>query len=265
MNPALPNINNKVNDTRKGGVKLGVNVDHIATLRQARQTEYPAPVVGALLCEYAGCHSIVAHLREDRRHIQDRDIFLIKEAIKIPFNLEMSINREIVEVALKLKPHQATLVPERRQELTTEGGIDLIKNYDRVNRAVKKLQAEAIRVSLFIDPLKVQIEKAKQMSADLIELNTGKYSEAKSSKERIRELGKIKDASRFAKKLGFFVAAGHGLDYENVKEIAKIKEIEELNIGHSIICRSVFVGLVAAVEEMLGLIIRHKPQATSCR
>jgi pyridoxine 5-phosphate synthase len=235
-------------------MKLGVNIDHIATLRQARGTLYPDPVVGALLCEYAGCHSIVAHLREDRRHIKERDVLLIKEAIKVPFNLEMSINRDIVDFALRLKPKQATLVPEKRQELTTEGGIDLIKNYKRVEAAVKKLQEKAIAVSLFIDPLKSQIEKAKQIGADLIEINTGKYSETRTQKLRQKELKKIKEAAQLAKKMDFFVAAGHGIDYENVKEIVKIKEIEELNIGHSIICRAVFVGLVSAVEEMLSKI-----------
>jgi pyridoxine 5-phosphate synthase len=234
-------------------MRLGVNVDHVATLREARGTVYPDPVVGALLCEYAGCNSIVAHLREDRRHIKERDIFLIKEAIKIPFNLEMSINKNIVDFALRLKPHQATFVPERRKELTTEGGIDLVKNHKEVDRATKKLQGNGIAVSLFIDPLKAQIEKARRIGAENIEINTGKYSEAKSAKTQKVELDKIKEAAKYAKKLGFFVAAGHGLDYENVKEIAKIKEIEELNIGHSIICRSVFIGLISAVEEMLSL------------
>ena len=235
-------------------MKLGVNIDHVATLRQARGTLYPDPVVGALLCEYAGCSSIVAHLREDRRHIKERDVLLIKEAIKIPFNLEMSIDKDIVDFALRLKPKQATLVPEKRKELTTEGGIDLIKNYKRVEAAVKKLQEKAIAVSLFIDPLKSQIEKAKQIGADLIEINTGRYSETQTQKLREKELKKIKEAAQLAKKMGFFVAAGHGIDYENANAIVRIKEIEELNIGHSIICRSVFVGIVAAVEEMLILV-----------
>jgi pyridoxine 5-phosphate synthase len=238
-------------------IKLGVNIDHIATLRQARGTVYPDPVVGALLCEYAGCNSIVAHLREDRRHIKERDILLIKEAVKIPFNLEMSINKDIVDFALNTRPAQATLVPEKRQELTTEGGIDLIKNYKKVEQAIKKLQEKSITVSLFIDPSKMQIEKAKKIGAEHIEFNTGKYSDAKSSTLAIKELKKLKDAAVFAKKMGFFVAAGHGLDYENIKGIVKIKEIEELNIGHSIICRSVFVGMIAAVEEMLALATSH--------
>jgi pyridoxine 5-phosphate synthase len=238
-------------------MKLGVNIDHIATLRQARGTAYPEPAVGALLCEYAGASSIVAHLREDRRHIKERDVCLIKEAIKIPFNLEMSIARDIVEFALRLEPKQATLVPERRQELTTEGGIDLLRHYTKVEKAVKQLQGKGITVSLFVDPAKKQLERAKRTGADLIEINTGKFSQAKTTQGIKKELKKIKDAASFAKKLGFFVAAGHGIDYENVKEIVKIKEIEELNIGHSIICRAVFVGIVAATEEMVNLTSSH--------
>jgi pyridoxine 5-phosphate synthase len=237
-------------------MKLGVNIDHIATLRKARGTAYPDPVVGALLAEYAGCSSIVEHLREDRRHIKERDILFIKKAIKVPFNMEMSVNKDIVDFALSIKPEQSTLVPERRRELTTEGGIDLTNrnNYKKVEKAVGNLKQGGVVVSLFIDPDKSQIAKAKKIGADLIEFNTGRYSEAKSAAEIKRELLKIKQAARLAKTLGFFVAAGHGLDYENVREIVKIKEIEELNIGHSIICRSVFLGLVAAVEEMLKLI-----------
>lgn len=237
-------------------MKLGINIDHIATLREARKTAYPEPALGALLAEHAGCNSIVAHLREDRRHIKERDIIFIKKAIKIPFNMEMSINKDIVNFALKNKPKQSTLVPERRRELTTEGGIDLIdnNNYKRVENAIKKLQQGGIAVSLFIDPQKKQIERAKRIGADLIEFNTGKYSESKSSGQLKKELLKIKQAAKFARNVGFFVAAGHGLDYENVKEIVKIKEIEELNIGHSIICRSVFVGMVEAVREMIRIL-----------
>ena len=234
-------------------MKLGVNVDHVATLRQARGTKYPDPVVAAMLAEYAGCNSIVVHLREDRRHIQERDVALIKEAIKIPLNLEMSTNKGIVDYAAKLKPQQATLVPEKRQELTTEGGLDLIKNYKKVERVVKALKEKGIKVSLFIDPSKAKVEKAKKIGADIVEINTGGYSEVKNSSAQDKELKKIKEVAKCAKGEGFFVAAGHGLDYENVKKIAAIKEIEELNIGHSIICRSVFVGIIAAVEEMLSL------------
>lgn len=235
-------------------MKLGVNVDHIATLREARKISYPDPVQGALLCEKAGCDLIVAHLREDRRHIKERDISLIKKKIKIPFNLEMSINKEVVDFALKLKPYQATLVPERRLELTTEGGIDLIKNYRKIKEVVEKLQSKNIIVSLFIDPIETQIEKARQLKVEHIEINTGRYSETKSKKEKEKELNKIIKATDFAKQLGLYVAAGHGLNYENVKDIAHVKDIQELNIGHSIISRAVFVGLIEAVREMISLL-----------
>ncbi len=232
-------------------MKLGVNIDHIATLREARGTPYPDPTVAALLCEHAGCDSIVAHLREDRRHIKERDIFLISEAIKIPLNLEMSINQDIVDYAIYIKPYSSTLVPEKRKELTTEGGLDLIKNYNRIEKVVKKLQDKGIRVSIFIDPSKRQIEKAKKIGAENIELHTGRYADAKTEQQRQKELKKIKEAAKFAQNLEFFVAAGHGLEYENTKEIVKIKEIEELNIGHSIISRAAFVGIVTAVQQML--------------
>lgn len=235
-------------------MKLGINVDHVATLREVRATPYPDPVVAALLAEYAGCDSIVVHVREDRRHIKEEDAVIIKKTVRIPLNLEMSTNRNIVAFAQELAPYQATLVPERRRELTTEGGLDLIKNYKKVKIAIEKLKKAKIKVSVFIDPLEAQIKRAKDLGADLIELNTGRFSESKSQASSKKEIEKIKQAARFAEREGFFVAAGHGLDYENVKEIVKIKEIKELNIGHSIICRSVFIGMVAAVEEMLTLI-----------
>lgn len=238
-----------------GRVKLGVNVDHVATLRQARgNTAYPDPVVAALLAEYAGCDSIVAHLREDRRHIRERDIVFIRDAVKIPLNLEMSVSREIVDFACQIIPKQATLVPEKRQELTTEGGIDLAKNTKKVAGAINRLKKSGIKVSLFIDPVKKQIKTAQNLGADLIEFNTGAFSEAKSKAALNREIGKIVRAAKFADSRGFFVAAGHGLNYDNLKEILKISEIGELNIGHSIICRSVFTGVTQAVEEMLSLI-----------
>ncbi|MCK4917019.1 MAG: pyridoxine 5'-phosphate synthase [Candidatus Omnitrophica bacterium] len=235
-------------------MKLGVNVDHVSTLREARGTLYPDPVEGALLAESAGCDSIVAHLREDRRHIKERDIIGIKEAIKIPLNLEMSVNKNIVSFAQEICPYQSTFVPERRQELTTEGGIDLVKNYKKVYDVIKKLKKSGIRVSLFIDPLIVQIKAAKDLGADIIEINTGRFSETKTVRSSEVEIRKITKAAIFSKKQGFFVSAGHGLDYENVKEISKIEEIEELNIGHSIMSRSVFVGIVSAVREMFFLI-----------
>lgn len=242
-------------------MKLGVNVDHVATLREARgTTRYPDPVLAALLVEYAGCDSVVVHLREDRRHIKERDVILIKEAVKIPLNLEMSVSKDIAGWALRIKPYQATLVPEKRKELTTEGGLNLLEknNYKKVKRVIKQLKEAGIKVSLFIDPDKRQIEAAKQTQAEHIEIHTGGFAEAKSLILRKKELKKIKEAAQQAKEMGFFVAAGHGLDYENVKEIAKIKYVEELNIGHSIICRSVFMGMVPAVEEMIELIKDEK-------
>ena len=174
-------------------MKLGVNVDHVATLRQARGRTYPDPVIAALLAEYAGCNSVVVHLREDRRHIKERDVILVKKAVKIPLNLEMSTNKDIVAFARRLAPQQATLVPERRQELTTEGGIDLIKNYKKVSLSVEKLKQAGVRVSLFIDPIKKQIKAAKDLGVDIIEINTGKFSEAKSSASSANEIKKIKE------------------------------------------------------------------------
>lgn len=235
-------------------MKLGVNVDHIATLRQARGTLYPDPAVGALLAEHAGCDSIVAHLREDRRHINERDIYLIKKALNIPLNLEMSVNRDIVAFAEKIKPYQATLVPEKRRELTTEGGLDLIKNHKKISLAVRKLKKAGIKVSLFIDPVRSQIKAAKDMGVGIIEINTGRFCEAKNKSDSRSQVKKVKEAAVFAGKNDFFVAAGHGLDYANISPIAEIKEIQEFNIGHSIICRAAFTGLVLAVEEMIKLI-----------
>ncbi len=235
-------------------MKLGVNVDHVATLRQARGTFYPSPVVAAKLAERAGCDSIVVHVREDRRHVKEKDAFIIKEIIRIPLNLEMSVNKNIVDFACKLAPHQATLVPEKRRELTTEGGLDLTKNHKKTEAAVKRLKSKAIRVSLFIDPLKKQIQLAQKLDADIIEINTGKFSESRTPAMLKKELRKIKEAAESAQKRNFFVAAGHGLGYENVKAIAGIKAIEELNIGHSIISYSVFIGIISAVEEMQKLI-----------
>jgi len=234
-------------------MKLGVNVDHTATLRQARGTLYPDPVVIAMLAEYAGCHSIVMHLREDRRHVKERDVLLAKETLKVPLNLEMSVNKNIVDFAVNLKPEQVTLVPEKRQELTTEGGLNLVRDYKKIDQAIARLKAAGIIISLFIDPLKRIVNLSKKMSVDIIEINTGSYSEAKTTVSLGREIKKIKETAGFAKQKGFFVAAGHGIDYENVKGIIGIKDIEELNIGHSIICRALGVGMVSAVEEMIAL------------
>ncbi len=235
-------------------MRLGVNIDHVATLRQARRTVEPEPVYAALLAQEALADGITVHLREDRRHIQDSDVYQIKSVIKIPLNLEMSLNEEIVNIALDVKPHQATIVPENRQEITTEGGLDVVSNAERVRNVVKRLKDRGIVVSLFIDPLEWQVDEAKRVGADAIEFHTGNYANAKSQKEREIELGKLSDACRYAKSLGLHVHAGHGLTYENVKPVAAIDEIEELNIGHSIISKSVFVGLKEAVRLMRQLI-----------
>lgn len=233
--------------------KLGVNVDHIATLRQARRGKFPDPVFAAGICERAGCDSIVAHLREDRRHINDSDVKRFKKEVKTRFNLEMSIAPAIVEIACRVKPHQATLVPERRQELTTEGGLDIAANKSRIKKAVRRLSGAGIEVSLFIDPDIRQIRAAPLVGAKIIELHTGRYADSKGARQK-RELEKIVKAADFAESLGLTVNAGHGLDYDNVKPIAEIGGVYELNIGYSIICRSVFAGLDGAVRQMLELI-----------
>jgi len=234
--------------------KLGVNIDHVATLRQARRGEFPDPVEAALACERAGADSIVAHLREDRRHIQDKDLLRLKRSIKARLNLEMSIAEDIVRFALKLKPEQATLVPEKRQELTTEGGLDLLFNFRKVEKAVKRLAAAGVEVSIFIDPDLNQIAAALDCGARIIEIHTGCYAAAKTADNLKKAFGEVKAASIFAAKLSLQVNAGHGLDYSNAARIAKIKDINELNIGYSIISRSLFVGLEKAVREMRGLI-----------
>ena len=233
--------------------KLGVNIDHVATLRQARRGSLPCPVEAAITCEKVGAHSIVAHLREDRRHINDADVRRLRKAVHTRFNLEMSINKDIVAIAAQLKPDQATLVPEKRQEVTTEGGLDVIKYSKKIQKVIQTLEKKDILVSLFIDPEKKQIERTKRIGAKSIELHTGCYANAKTPKQRKKELDKIKKATVLGNKLGLIVNAGHGLDYKNTKAIAKISGIEELNIGHSIIAKSVFVGLKVAVKQMIKL------------
>ena len=234
--------------------KLGVNIDHVATVRQARGESHPNPVDAAKLCEQAGAHSIVAHLREDRRHINDKDVWLLRKVIKTRFNLEMSINEDVVKIACRLKPNQATLVPEKRKELTTEGGLDVIRNFHRLKQVIKRLNQKNIAVSLFIDPEEKQILKSKELDAHSVELHTGRYANAKTKLSQQREFKKIKRAAQFGKKIGIVVNAGHGLNYKNIKPIAKIKEIHELNIGHSIISYSIFAGLKKAVKDMLRLV-----------
>jgi len=235
-------------------MELGVNIDHVATIREARKTNEPEPVYAALLVQEALADGITIHLREDRRHIHDRDVYQIKEIIKIKLNLEMSLNNEIVDIATDVEPNQATLVPEKRQEITTEGGLDVISEFERVVNVTERLKSKNIFVSLFIDPIEEQIKKAKQSGANAIELHTGAYANAKTEQERMLELNRLQDAARYAKSLGLFVHAGHGLTYENVKSVAAIGEITELNIGHSIIAKSVFIGIKEAVRLMRQLI-----------
>jgi pyridoxine 5-phosphate synthase len=235
------------------GQRLGVNVDHVATLRQARRTTYPDPVTAAALAELAGAQQITIHLREDRRHIQDRDLRILRETCQTLLNLEMAATAEMVKIAYEYKPDVVTLVPERREELTTEGGLDVASQREQVAKIIKNLKDGEITVSLFIDPDLDQIRAAHTVDADRIELHTGRYCEARNERERGRELSRIVDAAKAAAKLGMSVAAGHGLNYDNVQPVARIKEIDELNIGHAIVGRAVLVGFERAVREMLEL------------
>ncbi len=233
---------------------LGVNIDHVATLRQARGGNLADPLAAALLSEKAGAQSIVAHLREDRRHIQDRDIQLLKKNIKTRLNLEMSVNSEIIKIACRIKPYQATLVPERRKELTTEGGLNVVSGQKQIAAAISKLNKSQVAVSLFIDPDFKQISSAQKIGAKIIELHTGAYAEAKNLKLRKKLLQQVADAAFYAQKLGLTVNAGHGLDYNNARALALIPGLNELNIGYAIICRALYVGLFQAVREMGELI-----------
>lgn len=235
-------------------IKLGVNIDHVATIREARKTYMPDPVEAAKLCEKCGCDSIVCHLREDRRHINDADVKALRRAVKTKLNLEMSIAEDVVDYACKIKPDQATLVPERRQEVTTEGGLDVKNNLKSVSAVVWRLKAHGIDVSLFINPSIDQMNASYKSGASIIELHTGEYANAKSKAARKKELAVLKKATEYALSLGLEVNAGHGLHYENVKDVARIKGMNELNIGHSIISRAVFVGIGQAVKEMLRLV-----------
>jgi len=234
--------------------KLGVNIDHVASIRELRRGIEPEPAFAALICEAAGADSIVVHLREDRRHIKEKDLHVLRKVIRTRLNLEMSIASEIVDIACKVRPDQATLVPERRQELTTEGGLDVASNLLKIKEICSRLKKQGIAVSLFIDPNKRQIDASKKAGVKIIELHTGRYSDAKDKKEENKYFKELEEAARYAMNKGLTVNAGHGLNYENVTRIAKIKRIEELNIGYSIICRAVFTGLHRAVREMKQLI-----------
>lgn len=233
-------------------VELGVNIDHVATLRQARRTYEPDPIWAAVESELAGADGITVHLREDRRHINDRDVTLLRQSVQCKLNLEMSLVPEIVEIALRTLPDQATLVPERRQEVTTEGGLDLLANADRVTNAVKKLKDQKVFVSAFIDPDEKQITAAQQMGFDAVELHTGEYANA-DGQAQVDQLHRLQKAGEWVRSRGMRLHAGHGLNYRNVAPIARIEEMRELNIGHAIIARSVFVGLREAVREMKRL------------
>ncbi|MBU8896993.1 pyridoxine 5'-phosphate synthase [Corallococcus sp. H22C18031201] len=235
------------------GQRLGVNVDHVATLRQARRTPYPDPVTAAALAELAGARQITIHLREDRRHIQDRDLRILRDTVQTLLNLEMAATAEMVKIAYEYKPDVVTLVPERREELTTEGGLEVAGQREQIAKIIKNLKDGEISVSLFIDPDLDQVRAAHKVNADRIELHTGRYCEARNERERARELARIVDAAKAAAKLGMGVAAGHGLNYDNVQPIARIQEIDELNIGHGIVARAVLVGFERAVREMLEL------------
>ncbi|MBN1898158.1 MAG: pyridoxine 5'-phosphate synthase [Spirochaetes bacterium] len=239
-------------------IHLGVNIDHIATIRNARGTREPEVTVAAGLAEMGGADSIVAHLREDRRHINDRDVRSLRESITTLFNLEMSTDKEIVEIALKIKPDIATLVPEKREELTTEGGLDLIKNFKKIKPIVEQMEGKGIRTSLFIDPDEKQIDKVKQIGSGMIEIHTGEYANLYPARPYTKKLEKIKKASEMAHGMDIKVAAGHGLNYQNVSLISSIPQIVELNIGHSIIARAAFVGLKQAVFEMKQIMLQSR-------
>jgi len=230
--------------------RLGVNIDHVATLRQARGGREPDPVWAAVLAELGGADGITVHLREDRRHIQDRDVHLLRQTTQVRLNLELAVEPEMVGLALELKPDQVTFVPERRQELTTEGGLDVVTHRIRVAEAMARCRDQRIEVALFIDPDPKQVEAAATLGADAVELHTGRYAEATDGAGRIRELNALESAGTATLAGGMELHAGHGLNYQNVAAIARLKHMKELNIGHSIVSRAVFVGLSQAVREM---------------
>jgi pyridoxine 5-phosphate synthase len=238
-------------------IHLGVNIDHVATLRQVRGTRYPDPLFAALLAEQSGADSITLHLREDRRHIQDRDVHIMRDALQTRMNLEMACTDAMVALAESVKPQDVCLVPEKRAELTTEGGLDVVGNFAAIQSATRRLTAAGIRVSIFIDPEPKQLDAAARLPAPVVELHTGAYADAHDDQQG-RELTRLQQAARHAASLGLIVNAGHGLHYHNVQAIAAIPEIIELNIGHAIIGRAVFDGLGSAVSEMKRLMIEAR-------
>ncbi len=238
-------------------IHLGVNIDHVATLRQARGTSYPRPVEAALMAEKAGADSITVHLREDRRHIQDSDLAEIGAVMQTHMNLEMAVTDEMLDIAEELGPTDVCMVPESREELTTEGGLDVAGQLDRVRVACSRMQQAGIRASLFIDPEREQLDAALAAGAPVVELHTGRYADTEGSEQQA-ELARIVDAARYGHELGLVINAGHGLHYENVKPIAAIEQVVELNIGHSIVARAVFDGLAAAVSDMKRLMVEAR-------
>ncbi len=241
-------------------MRLYVNIDHVATVRQARRTDEPDPVRGAVLAELGGAHGITVHLRDDRRHIQDRDVRLLMETVRTGVNLELAAGSEILDLACELRPIQSTLVPEKREEVTTEGGLDLgsVENREALASALDRLKMEGVRTSLFVDPDPEALEISVALGADAVELHTGEYANAR-GEDRGRELERLAAIAKTGRDMGLAVHAGHGLTYENVIPVAAIPEIEELNIGHSIVSRAIFVGLERAVREM-GNLLRQAPQ-----
>ncbi len=242
----------------KENILLGVNIDHVATLRQARGTRYPDPIQAAIESEQAGADSITLHLREDRRHIQDRDVHMLKDILQTKMNLEMAVTDEMLAIAEKIKPADCCLVPERREELTTEGGLDVAGQQERIADACKRLADAGVRVSLFIDAETAQIEAAAACGAPVIEIHTGHYADAENEAQQAEELARIKEGVRLAHAAGLQVNAGHGLHYHNTREIAEIAALRELNIGHAIIARAVFVGLQNAVAEMKRIMVEAR-------
>ncbi|MFH6951729.1 pyridoxine 5'-phosphate synthase [Pseudoalteromonas sp. XMcav1-K] len=239
-------------------ILLGVNVDHIATLRQARGTQFPDPAHAATVAEHAGADGITIHLREDRRHIQDRDVYVMAKTIQTRMNLEMAVTDEMIGIALKVNPEYVCLVPEKREELTTEGGLDVVGNEAKIVDAVAKLSAAGIKVSLFVDAIEAQLDACARVKAPFVEIHTGAYADAENDKERDEELARIAAGCKYAADLGLTVNAGHGLHYHNVKPIAAIPEIYELNIGHAIIARAAIDGLAKAVSDMKRLMLEAR-------
>ena len=239
-------------------IELGVNIDHVATLRQARGTNYPDPIEAALIAESAGADAITLHLREDRRHIQDRDVEILRDRLTTRMNLESAVTEEMIAIALKIKPHDICLVPERREELTTEGGLDVVKYFDQIKRVCQKLGEAGIRVSLFINADPLQIDAAARASAPVIEIHTGSFADAVTAEAQEKQFAEVKKAVVMGIDLGLKVNAGHGLHYENVQQIAALSEISELNIGHAIVSRAIFVGFRQAVHEMKQLMLEAR-------